>query len=129
MAPLLEGVVTALNQYAGKYRADHGLDPDDSVPAFVALPSEHRVALVQELTAPAHPEKELWTGLALFCNMAFDSAAHMHTTDALAQGHPGLIAMGFSAPDGDSLWRFPDYSYRRPLARLHPRTTRTGNPA
>jgi enediyne biosynthesis protein E8 len=127
MAPALDDVVTALNQYADRYRDDNGLTADDTVPAFVSLPADHRVALIQELTAPGHPEKELWTGLALFCYMAYDCAAHMNTTDALAQGHPGLTAMGFAAPDDDGLWRFPDYSYHRPLASLHPDTNATGS--
>jgi enediyne biosynthesis protein E8 len=61
--------------------------------------------------------------------MAFDTAAHMHTTDAIATGHPGLAAMGFAKPDDDGLWRFPDYSYGRQLARIHPGTTPAGNPA
>lgn len=128
MAPMLDDMAAALNQHAERYRAGHGLDGDDSVPPMVALPPEHRVALVKELTAPGHPEKELWTGLGLFCYMAFDSAPHLHTADALAQGHPGLTAMGFASPGKSGLWRFPDYSYRRPLARPHPRTTASGSP-
>lgn len=127
MAPALDDVVTALNQHADRYRERARLDQDDSVPAFVSLPAQHRVALIEELTAPGHQEKELWTGLALFCYMAFDSAAHMHTAEAMAQGHPGLTAMRYAAPDEDGLWRFPDYSYKRPLARLHPDTTATGS--
>lgn len=127
MAPALDDVVVALNQHAGLYCEQNGLEADDTVPSFVSLPADHRVALVQQLTAPGHPEKELWTGLALFCNMAYDSAVHLNTVDALAQGHPGLTAMGFAAPDDDGLWRFPDYSYRRPLARLHPDTDATGS--
>jgi hypothetical protein len=60
--------------------------------------------------------------------MAFDTAAHMHTVDAMAMGHPGLAAMGFQPPEADGLWRFADFSYRRPLANLHPRTTLSGSP-
>ena len=45
--------------------------------------------------------------LALFSNMAFDSAAHRHTTEALAAGHPGLLTLGFAEPDADGLWRLP----------------------
>jgi len=101
---------------------------DGTVPAFVALPYEHRAAVILRLTAPGHPEKDGWVLLALFCNMAFDVAAHMHTTDAIAAGHPGLVAMGFAKPDPDGLWRFPAYSYRRPLANLHPATTASGSP-
>jgi hypothetical protein len=61
--------------------------------------------------------------------MAFDTAAHQHTADAIAAGHPGLAAMGFARPDADGLWRFADFSYGRPLARTHPATTSSGSPA
>jgi hypothetical protein len=37
--------------------------------------------------------------------------------------------MGFAKPDPDGLWRFEDYSYGRQLARIHPATTPSGNPA
>jgi enediyne biosynthesis protein E8 len=129
MAPALDDVVTGLNSHAERYRDRNGLEPDSSVPPFVALSGEHRVALVKELTDFSHPEKELWSGLGLFCYMAYDAAAHMHTIDAIAQGHPGLTSMGFAVPGRDGLWRFPDYSYRRPLARLHPETAAHGSMA
>jgi enediyne biosynthesis protein E8 len=129
MAPALDDVVAALNAHAERYRGEHDLPVDESVAPFVALESPDRIGLITELTAPGHPEKELWTGLALFCYMAYDTAAHMHTTDALKEGHPGLISMGFAKPDDDGLWRFPDSSYRRQLSNLHPDTTPTGSPA
>jgi hypothetical protein len=59
--------------------------------------------------------------------MAFDTAAHMHTLDAIAAGHPGLAAMGITRPDADGLWRFSNYSYGRALADLHPNTTSSGS--
>jgi hypothetical protein len=65
----------------------------------------------------------------MFSTMAYDSAAHLPTAQALADGHPGLTAMGFRRPDDDGLWRFPRFSYQRPLARPHPQTTPTGSPA
>jgi hypothetical protein len=132
----------ALNGHAQAYAAELGLELDGengenggdggdggngAVPAFVALPYEHRAALIQRLTRPGHPEKEGWVLLALFSNMAFDVAAHMHTVDAIAAGHPGFTAMGFAKPDADGLWRFPEYSYRRPLADLHPDTIPSGS--
>ncbi len=125
----LDGFASALDDHARAYAAEHALDLDESVPPFVALPFEHRTTLVQRLTTPGHPEKALWVSLALFSNMAFDSAAHMHTADAIAQGHPGLIALGIEKPGPDGLWRFSEYSYGRPLARLHPDTTPSGSPA
>jgi hypothetical protein len=129
MAPLLPDVVRALNEHARAYAAEHGLAADASVPPFVALPFEHRLALVQRLVGPDHEEKEMWVGMAIFCNMAFDTGAHMHTTEALASGHPGLRATGFFSPDPDGIWRFPSFSYGRPLADLHPGTTVNGSPA
>jgi hypothetical protein len=124
----LDYLAQALNGHATAHAADRGLALDESVPPFVALPFEHRAAVVQSLTAPGHPEKDGWVLLALFSNMAFDVAAHLHTADAIAAGHPGLVAMGFAKPGADGLWRFPDYSYRRQLASLHPDTGPTGSP-
>jgi enediyne biosynthesis protein E8 len=128
IADSLDIYVRDLNERAREYAAAHDVPLDGSAPAFVALPFPDRTALVQELTAPGNPEKELWVLLVLFSNMAFDTAAHMHTADAVAAGHPGLSAMGFARPDPDGLWRFTDYSYGRPLARIHPRTTPSGSP-
>nr|WP_158883440.1 DUF5987 family protein [Amycolatopsis anabasis] len=124
----LDGFADRLNEHAGAYAAEHELAPERSVPPFVALPYRHRAALVERLTSPGHPEKDGWVLLALFSNMAFDSAAHRHTAEALRAGHPGLVAMGFAEPDSDGVWRFPQYSYGRPLADLHPATTDSGSP-
>jgi enediyne biosynthesis protein E8 len=110
----LTDLARALNEHARSYATESFAD---------------RTAVVRRLIAPDHPEKDIWILAALFCFMAFDTAAHMHTTDAIAAGHPGLTAMGFARPDSDGLWRFPDYSYGRPLADLHPDTTPAGDPA
>jgi hypothetical protein len=118
-----------LNEHAVGYAEETGLTLDDSVPAFVALPFEHRAAIVQRLTTPGHPEKDGWVLLAMFSNMAYDIAAHLPTADALEAGHPGLMAMGFAKPDADGLWRFPQFSYGRQLAKPHPATTESGSPA
>jgi len=117
----------SLNGHAEAYAAEHGLEPDSTVPPFVSLSYEHRAALVQRLVAPGNPERDGWVLLALFSNMAFDCAPHLHTGEAIAAGHPGLLAMGFAKPDEDGLWRFPDYSYNRPLANLHPDTIESGS--
>lgn len=117
----------ALNGHAQAYAAEHGVPLDGTAPAFVALPYEHRAALVDSLTRPGHPERDGWVLLALFSNMAFDVAAHRPTADAMAAGHPGLAAMGFAKPDPDGLWRFAEYSYGRPLADLHPDTIASGS--
>lgn len=121
--------VGLLNDHARHHAGLCGVALAEEEPAFVQLPFEERTALVRALTAPGHPEKEFWVMLALFCNMAYDSAAHISTPVAIADGHPGLLAMGFAAPDADGLLRFKEYSYGRPLARLHPDTTSSGSPA
>ncbi|WP_442934111.1 DUF5987 family protein [Micromonospora sp. CPCC 205561] len=128
-AMMLGPLSESLNGHAAGYAEENGLTLDPTVPPFVALAFDHRTALLSRLLAPEHPEKEMWVGLALFSNMAYDSAAHMTTVDALAAGHPGLLAIGITRPDADGLWRFPEYSYGRPLSRLHPQTTPTGSPA
>jgi hypothetical protein len=123
----LDNLTRGLNDHALGFAAEHGLELDASVPPFVGLSFEHRTALVQRLTAPGHPEKEFWVLLALFSTMAFDIGAHRHTTEAIAAGHPGLTAMRFAKPDPDGRWRFPEFSYGRPLARLHPDTIASGS--
>lgn len=125
----LDDIVTILNEHASSYAAEHQILLDAAIPPFVALDYEHRSALMRELTEPDHPEKEFWVLTALFCFMAFDTAAHMDTVTALENGHPGLTTMGFAKPDPDGLWRFPDYSYGRQLSRSHPDTTPNGDPA
>jgi enediyne biosynthesis protein E8 len=125
----LDDLATTLCGHARAYADEHGLALDPALPPFVALPFEHRTALVTRLVAPGHPEKEFWVSLALFSNMAYDSAAHMSTADAVTAGHPGLTAMGMARPDPDRLWRFPQHTYGRPLADLHPDTTPSGSPA
>jgi hypothetical protein len=129
LAPALPELARALNGHAQRYAADKGIILDNTVPPFVALTYEHRAALVLELIDPANPQKQLWVNLAMFSNMAFDTGAHLSTLDAIAAGHPGLATIGFAKPDQDGLWRFRDYSYRRPLARSHPDTTPSGSPA
>jgi len=125
----LDDLARTLNEHAAAYAAGHGLPADDGLPPFVALSFEHRTALLQGLTAPDHPEKEFWILTALFCFMAFDTAAHTGTVDAIATGHPGLATMGFAKPDPDGLWRFPDFTYGRQLASIHPHTTPSGDPS
>ncbi len=129
LADTLEALAWGLNDHASEYAATHDLRLDEGVPPFVALPFEHRIALVGLLTRPGHPEKSMWVGLALFSNMAFDSAAHMSTADAFASGHPGLLTIGYFRPDSDGIYRFPAFSYGRQLASTHPATTPDGSPA
>lgn len=129
LAESLDALTISLNHHAAQYAQAHELDLADALPAFVALPFEHRTALVQQLTSPEHPEKEMWVALALFSNMAFDSAAHMSTADAFQQRHPGLLTLGYFPPDEDGLFRFPQHTYGRQLSPVHPDTTTKGDPA
>jgi enediyne biosynthesis protein E8 len=117
-----------LNQHALNYAERVGITLDADVPAFVALDYDDRAVLIGELTAWGHPERDGWVLLAMFSNMAYDSAAHLSTAEAIANGHPGLLAMGFTPPDADGLWRFPDFGYGRELAKRHPNTTESGSP-
>lgn len=125
----LEDLADRVNGHTRTYAEKAGITLDPTVPPFVSLDYDDRVRLIQELTTPGHPEKDFWVLLSLFCNMAFDSAAHLHTAEALADGHPGLTAMGITQPDTDGLWRFKDSGYGRQLAQTHPDTTPTGSPA
>ena len=118
-----------LNAHATNYAQEHGIELDPELPAFVSLDYDQRAALILQLTAPGHPEKDGWVLLALFSNMAFDIAPHKSTLDALAEGHPGLVQMGMMAPNEDGLWRFKEFSYKRDMARRLPNTTPSGSPA
>jgi hypothetical protein len=129
LAESLTGLAQLLNGHAMTYAGTHAVPLDDAVPPFVALPFADRTALVAELTDLDHPERSLWVGMALFSNMAFDSAAHLSTPAAIAAGHPGLLTIGYAKPDADGAWGFPRFSYGRKLADLHPNTTSTGSPA
>jgi enediyne biosynthesis protein E8 len=127
LVDVLDSMVAALNEHARDHARRHDLRLDAELPPFVALAFDERTALVQELTSPDQPEKELWVALAIFSTMAFDTGAHLHTAEALAAGHPGLRTVGFEPPDGTGLWRFPEFSYQRALAPLHPDTTPNGS--
>ncbi len=124
----LDPLSAMLNVHAIGYAEEHDLPLDDDVPAFVALDYEHRAALLRRLTTPGHPEKDGWVSLAMFCNMAYDSAAHIPTAQALAEGHPGLLAMDIGTPAADGRWQYREFSYGRPLADILPTTTASGSP-
>jgi len=129
LAQWLPGLAQLLNGQAYGWLQENERPVDESAPPFVSLSYEDRAALVLRLTTQDNPERQAWVNLAMFSNMAFDSAAHLHTTEALEAGHPGLLAIGYASPDVDGLWRFPDYSYGRQLAASHPATTPAGNPS
>ncbi|RPF19724.1 DUF5987 family protein [Myceligenerans xiligouense] len=102
----------------------------DPVGRFADLGYTDRRRLVAELTDPEEPEKDLWFLVALFATMAYDSAPHLETADALDPAvtpASGLRAMGFFPPV-DGRWAFDRGGYGRPLARLRAGTDDHGDP-
>ncbi|MCC3653362.1 DUF5987 family protein [Streptomyces sp. S07_1.15] len=130
LAPLLPVLAELLDTRAVAYALRKGRVLLPVVgSAFAGLGFRDRTALAAELLEPGAADQKLWVLLALFSSLAFDTAAHLHTTDAVAQRHPGLAWSAFPPPDADGLWRFPESGYGRELARTHPRTTSGGHPA
>lgn len=127
MADLLN--VHARGRACGRARdgSEEAGEPAPGLPEFVALDHEGRRELLTELTSHEHPERELWFLMALFCYMAFDSAPHLETAEAVRDGHPGLVHLGFLQPDSDGLWRAKAPTYGRPTARVRPGTDEFGN--
>ena len=129
IAPILPALTAQLNSAAAQNAVAHGLHVALDVPPFVALPFRHRTKLALQLLDPGRADQLLWYALAAMAMLAFHTAAQVDTVTAVRAGHPGLAWIEFPKPDRDGLWRFPQFSYRRALARRHPATTRTGNPA
>lgn len=120
----------AVNAEAVAYAAEHGVVPDPTLPPFVGLRYHDRKAMLDGLLNTGNGEEQLfWFALAGLVFLAYHTAGHLHTAEAVRNGHPGLKAIGFPKPDRDGLWRFPHFSYKRRLARSHPKTTESGNPA
>jgi hypothetical protein len=128
IGPALPAFGSMLNARAGAYAAREQVALDPTLPPFVALGFADRTRLCLELLDPAAPDYLLWWAIAAMPFLAFHTAGHLHTVDAVRSGHPGLRTLRFPMPDRDGLWRFPDFSYRRRLARPHRRTTANGNP-
>jgi hypothetical protein len=132
------GVTAALPTFAAlidaaalAYIASHKVTVDPTLPPFVALTYRHRKAMLDHLLNRRHEsgdEQLFWFALAGLVFLAYHTAGYLPTAQAVREGHPGLKAIGFPKPDPDGLWRFPEFSYRRKLARHHPHTTRGGNP-
>jgi hypothetical protein len=129
LAPLLPEIALLLNARAAAYALAHLILLPPTSPAFVGLSFTHRTDLVAGLFDSDDLDRPVWQAIALVTGLAFDTAAHLDTRQALAAGHPGLAWLGFPAPDRDGLWRFPQYSYGQALADLHPATTASGSPA
>lgn len=129
IAPTLPVFAGWLNQRAGLYAAQAQLLLDPTLPPFVALSFAHRTRCVLQLLDPAAPDYLAWYALTAMPFLAFHTAGFMSTAEAVRRGHPGLRWIGFPMPGRDNLWRFSQFSYRRRLAREHPRTHSSGSPA
>ncbi|MGW1726819.1 DUF5987 family protein [Streptomyces sp. NPDC002306] len=129
LAPVLPEIAALLNARAIAYAAAHLILLPLTSPAFVGLSFRDRTALVRGLFGPSDLDRPIWQVLSLLTGLAFDTAAHLDTRQALATGHPGLAWLDFPPPDPDGLWRFSAYSYGRALAAPHPATTASGSPA
>ena len=128
IGPALPTLAAMLNARAASYAMQHQRVLDPTLPPFVALSFGDRTRLLLELLDPSAQDYLVWWALAAMPFLAFHTAGHLNTARAVRHGHPGLRWIGFPHPDRDGLWRFSHFSYRRRLARSHPRTTSNGNP-
>ena len=126
--PALPGLAAGLNVHATTFAAENAIVLDPSVPPFVSLDFARRTTLLVQILDGTGPDQLAYFALAGIVFLAYHTAGFLHTTDALAAGHPGLVAIGFPLPQADGKWRFPEFSYRQVLAQTHPLTTRRGNP-
>ncbi|MFE5549804.1 DUF5987 family protein [Streptomyces sp. NPDC056534] len=126
--PFLPGIAALLNTRATGYAARNLIWLPLTRPAFVGLSFSHRTELVSGLFDAGDVDRQIWQILSLLSGLAFDSASGCDTAEATSQQHPGLAWLGFPPPDADGLWRFPQHSYGRALADLHPKTTYSGSP-
>ena len=127
-APTLPVLAAGLNAHATAFAAANSILLDPTVPPFVALDFAQRTALLVEIIDGRDPDELVYFALAGIVFIAYHTAGFLHTTEALATGHPGLAAIRFPSPDADGKWRFPAFSYRRALAPTHPLSTRRGSP-
>ncbi len=128
LQPALPALAAALNARATAYAAVHLILLDPTVPPLVALDFVDRTALLVEILDATTPDQLAFYALAAIPFLAYHTAGHLPTAEAIRDGHPGLAAIGFPPPQADGLWRFPEFSYRLALAPRHPRSKR-GSPA
>ncbi len=129
VAPAAPAFAAGIDTRATTYAAENGIVLDPTVPPFVALDFDQRTGAAVAMLAFDAPDRQAFEACAALIFLAYHTAGHLHTAEAVRDGHPGLTAIGFPQPDADDLWRFPVFSYRRALARRHPDTTATGQPA
>lgn len=123
----IAGMAQLVDERAISWARENG---QRDVARFADLDYRARRALVTELTDPKEPQKDLWFLVALFSTMAYDSAPHLETVDALDPSKTpasGLRDMGFRPPR-EGRWVFRPASYGRAMARLHPDTDDNGDP-
>lgn len=125
IAPIIGPCAAELNARATTFApATVAASPD--VPPFVALSFDQRTAAVLQVFDG--PDGALWEALGAVVFLAYHTAGHLHTKDAIRDGHPGLAAIGFPAPDGP-LWGWDSASYGVKLAAEHSSTVGMGSPA
>ena len=95
LAPLLPEIAALLDARAVAYAATHLIWLPVTSPPFVGLSFSRRTDLVSGLFAPDAVDRPIWQILALVTGLAFDTAAHLDTRQALAAGHPGLAWLHF----------------------------------
>jgi hypothetical protein len=129
LAPALPALAAAITAQAVQYAAQHAIVLDPTVAPWVSLTFAQRTGLAVDILTFSHVDYLPYYALAALPFLAFHTAGHLHTVDAVRHGHPGLASIKFPPPDADGLWRFPTFSYRRQLARTSPRTTASGSPS
>ncbi len=126
--PVLPLLAFSINVYAFLYALITGIALDQTVPPFVALDFASRTALLVAILGGNGADQQAFYGLASVCFVAYHTAGYLPTAVAIRDGHPGLAAIGFPPPNPDGLWRFPEFSYGRVLAKAHPHS-KGDNPA
>jgi hypothetical protein len=124
IAVALPVLAVDLNRRAVTYAATHLILLDPTVPPLVALDFAGRTAVCLEALEAETPDQLLYYALAAIVFLAYHTAGHLSTPQAVRDGHPGLAALGLPLPDADDLWRYPVFSYRKKLARGHKRARR-----
>jgi len=124
----LPALAAGLNARVVQFAALGLIVLDPTVPPLVSLTFAQRTDFLVSLIDGTDPERLVWYALAGLVFIAYHTAGHLPTVEAIAGGHPGLAAIGFPPPQADGLWRFASFSYGRQLATKHRRTTRTGSP-
>ena len=128
IAVALPELAVDLNRRALTYATTNLIVLDPTVPPLVALDFAARTAVCLEALEAETPDQLAYYALAALVFLAYHTAGHLSTPQAVRDGHPGLAALGLPLSDADDLWRYPEFSYRKSIARGH-RRARRNNPA